>query len=72
MVSGRMVAGAACAAAEGDAEGQPGGPPPGVKVSAGERDKQGVLVHGVDSPFQAAATKIRVLLPDTMEKGKRK
>ncbi len=33
--------------------------------------EDGVLVHDVKSPYQVGTTKIRVLLPDTLEKGKK-
>ena len=39
-------------------------------ISAAERDKDGFLVHAVRSKLQAAATEIRVLLPDRIEPGK--
>ncbi len=35
------------------------------------RAEDGFLVHEVKSPYQAGATKIRVLLPGTLEKGKK-
>ena len=35
------------------------------------KTEDGVLVHEAKSPYQAGTTKIRVLLPDTMEKGKK-
>lgn len=35
------------------------------------KTEDGVLVHDVQSPYQAGTTKIRVLLPDTVEKGKK-
>src|SRR5215212_9340107 len=41
----------------------------GVSVSE-EKSEDGVLVHEAKSPYQAGQTKIRVLLPDTIEKGK--
>ncbi len=41
-----------------------------VSVSDAKRD-DGFLVHEVKSPYQVGMTKIRVLLPDTLEKGKK-
>jgi enterochelin esterase-like enzyme len=41
------------------------------RVSTAEKDAGGFLVHAVDSDFQARQTKIRVLLPDQLEQGKR-
>ncbi len=37
-------------------------------VSAGEKDATGMVVHTVQSPFQSGKTKIRVLLPDNLDK----
>jgi S-formylglutathione hydrolase FrmB len=42
-----------------------------VAVSAAKRDDSGFLVHEVRSPYQARPTLIRVLLPDTVEKGRK-
>jgi S-formylglutathione hydrolase FrmB len=50
-----------------------------LALGAGEKDvsvsdaktEDGVLVHEVRSPYQAGPTKIRILLPDTLEKGKK-
>jgi S-formylglutathione hydrolase FrmB len=41
-----------------------------VSISKAMKDNAGVLVHEVQSPFQAKTTRIRVLLPDKTEKGK--
>jgi S-formylglutathione hydrolase FrmB len=38
-----------------------------TNVSAATQDKDGVLVHAVDSPYQAGQTEIRLLLPDRVE-----
>src|SRR5262245_54043290 len=35
------------------------------------KTEDGVLIHEVKSPYQAGTTKIRVLLPDNPEKGKK-
>lgn len=43
-------------------------PPP--KISEATIDKEGFLVHVVESPYQAAQTEIRVLLPKGVEQGK--
>jgi enterochelin esterase-like enzyme len=43
---------------------------PGVSVSDAKADG-GLLVHEVKSPYQAGTTKIRVLVPDEVEKGKK-
>lgn len=50
-----------------------GEPPPAdrVEIAAAERQPDGVLVHTVRSPYQAGVTRIRVLLPDRVEKGRR-
>ena len=40
-------------------------------MSPAVRDKAGILVHTVQSEYQSAKTKIRVLLPRPLEKGKR-
>ena len=37
---------------------------PAARISPAQKDTCGVLVHSVESPFQAGTTKIRVLLPD--------
>ncbi len=41
-----------------------------VTVSEAKADDDGFLVHEVRSPYQAGTTRIRVLRPDTLEKGK--
>ncbi len=41
-----------------------------VTISEGRTDANGVLVHEIRSPYQAGVTSVRVLLPDTLEKGK--
>ncbi|MFO0795841.1 MAG: alpha/beta hydrolase-fold protein [Gemmataceae bacterium] len=41
-----------------------------VAVSEAKADADGFLAHEVRSPYQAGATQIRVLRPDTPEKGK--
>jgi S-formylglutathione hydrolase FrmB len=46
-------------------------PDEAVTVSEAKRDSDGFLVHEVRSPYQAAMTQIRVLLPDKLEEGKR-
>lgn len=43
-------------------------PPP--KISEATIDKEGFLVHVVQSPYQATQTEIRVLLPERLEQGK--
>ena len=40
-------------------------------VSAAVKDEAGILVHTVQSEYQSARTKIRVLLPRPLEKSKR-
>jgi S-formylglutathione hydrolase FrmB len=40
-------------------------------VSAAVKDEAGILVHTVQSEYQSAETKIRVLLPKPLEKGRR-
>ena len=40
-------------------------------ISAAKRDPRGWLVHEVTSPYQAGATRIRVLLPDDLAEGRR-
>jgi arabinogalactan endo-1,4-beta-galactosidase len=42
-----------------------------ASVSAAVKDEAGILVHTVQSEYQSAKTKIRVLLPRPLEKGKR-
>jgi len=42
-----------------------------ARVSLAVQDKEGILVHTVVSEYQSAKTKIRVLLPKSLEKGKR-
>ena len=42
-----------------------------VGVSPAVKDEAGILVHAVQSEYQSAKTKIRVLLPRPLEKGKR-
>jgi S-formylglutathione hydrolase FrmB len=42
-----------------------------TSVSAAVEDKAGILVHTVQSEYQSVKTKIRVLLPKPLEKGKR-
>ena len=42
-----------------------------VNVSPAVKDKAGILVHTVQSEYQSAKTKIRVLLPTSLEEGKR-
>jgi len=41
------------------------------KFSESKKDGDGFLVHDVTSPYQAAATQIRVLLPDKLDPAKR-
>ena len=41
-------------------------------ISPATRDKDGILVHEVQSGFQSADTKIRVLLPDNLPAGERR
>jgi enterochelin esterase-like enzyme len=41
-----------------------------VTISEARKDENGFLVHEVRSPYQATATRIRVLLPDKLESGK--
>jgi S-formylglutathione hydrolase FrmB len=50
-----------------------GGPDKGeaVTVAEAKTDADGFLVHEVRSPYQAGTTRIRVLLPDKPEEGKR-
>ena len=40
-------------------------------ISEAKRDDQGILVHTVESEYQAGKTEIRVLLPDRLEEGRR-
>lgn len=47
-----------------------GVPDAGATVSAAKAE-DGALVHEVKSPFQAGTTRVRVLLPDAPEKGKK-
>src|SRR5690242_16641921 len=42
-----------------------------ASIAAAERDRDGLLVHSVDSPYQFGATRIRVLLPDATAPGER-
>ncbi len=42
-----------------------------VTISEAKKDNDGVLIHKVQSPYQAKTTQIRVLLPDQLEKGKK-
>lgn len=44
---------------------------PAARISAAEKQPDGLLVHTVRSPFQAGETRIKVLLPDRLERGKR-
>jgi hypothetical protein len=36
-------------------------------ISAGGRDSNGLLVHRIESPYQAGTTELKVLLPDPLE-----
>jgi hypothetical protein len=38
-------------------------------ISEAKRDEHGILVHSVESDYQAGTTEIRVLLPDRLEEG---
>jgi hypothetical protein len=38
-------------------------------ISEARRDEHGILVHSVESAYQAGTTEIRVLLPDRLEEG---
>ncbi|MGB2823822.1 MAG: alpha/beta hydrolase-fold protein [Phycisphaerae bacterium] len=56
--------------------GAPEGAPPGpatrpCRISDVVRDRDGFLVHLVESPYQRGKTKVRVLLPDRLAKGRR-
>lgn len=42
-----------------------------TKISEVRTDQQGFLYHEVESPFQSGKTKVRVLLPEKMEPGKK-
>lgn len=42
-----------------------------VSISEAKKDDDGFLVHEVRSPYQAKTTRIRVLRPDKIEKGKK-
>lgn len=42
-----------------------------TKISEAREDANGVLVHEVQSPYQAGTTHIKVLAPDQLEKGRR-
>lgn len=42
-----------------------------VTISAGQRDDLGVIVHDVQSPYQAGTTQIRVLLPPDIKPDER-
>jgi S-formylglutathione hydrolase FrmB len=44
---------------------------PAPRISEAKPAEDGILVHAVDSPYQAGQTEIRVLLPDKAEKGSR-
>ena len=41
------------------------------KISEAKPDRNGFLVHTIESPYQAGPTEIKVLLPDRLEPGKR-
>lgn len=41
-----------------------------IAISVAKPDDSGVLVHEVRSPYQAKPTRLRVLLPDPVEKGR--
>ena len=43
---------------------------PSVVISDAKADEHGILIHEVTSPFQAASTRIRVLLPDKLDRSK--
>jgi S-formylglutathione hydrolase FrmB len=45
--------------------------PESPTIAAAVKDAHGFLVHDIRSPYQNAPTKIRVLLPDKLEPGKR-
>ncbi len=47
---------------------RPDGP---ASISEAARDDHGILVHAVESPYQAGETEIRVLLPDRRGAGRR-
>jgi hypothetical protein len=44
---------------------------PQARITEPGKDRDGVLVHAVQSPYQAGATQIKVLLPDRLEPGRR-
>jgi len=60
---------AACSIAEGSEP--PCSPGPAPTLSPAVRDGQGWLVHAVRSEYQSGETKIKVLLPGRLERGRR-
>jgi len=42
-----------------------------VRISDATTDKDGFLVHTVESPYQAGHTEIKILLPERLEQGRR-
>ena len=60
------------ASVHGTPEGAPSGPATGpCRVCDMGRDRDGFLVHTVESDYQLGRTKVRVLLPDRLEEGRR-
>lgn len=47
------------------------GDDPSTRISEAQRDDRGCLVHIVESQYQAGPTKLRVLLPTSLESGQR-
>jgi hypothetical protein len=52
-------------------QGRPHPPRRPARFSEAGKDKDGSLVHSVESPYQRGKTKLRVLLPDRPEEGER-
>jgi len=52
------------------AKAEPPAAPP-ARIGEAAKDAAGLLVHTVESPYQAGRTKLRVLLPDRLERGNR-
>ncbi|MFH1267895.1 MAG: hypothetical protein ABIK89_19430, partial [Planctomycetota bacterium] len=42
-----------------------------LEISEAEKNEEGFLVHHVRSEYQSGATRIKVLLPDRLEEGRR-
>jgi hypothetical protein len=69
----RALVGLACLFLAGRTLGQDPGSPrgPAPKISEATPDAHGILVHSVESEYQDAPTRLRILLPDRLDKAGR-